>query len=61
MVGGTPFDAREFRRALGCFPTGVTVICTRESDGTPRGFTANSFRQSRRIPDMPQLRRQRAE
>ncbi len=32
-----------FRRALGQYPTGVTVIATVEADGTPRGFTANSF------------------
>ncbi len=37
------FDKREFRRALGQFATGVTVITTRDADGTPRGFTANSF------------------
>jgi flavin reductase (DIM6/NTAB) family NADH-FMN oxidoreductase RutF len=37
------FDALAFRRALGSFPTGVTVIATRQADGTPRGFTANSF------------------
>ena len=39
----TVFDPRDFRRALGVFPTGVTVITTRDCDGTPRGFTANSF------------------
>lgn len=33
----------DFRRALGQFATGVTVITTRDTDGTPRGFTANSF------------------
>lgn len=43
MASEAGFDSREFRRALGCFPTGVTVICTREKNGTPRGFTANSF------------------
>ncbi|MFO1090969.1 MAG: alpha/beta fold hydrolase [Hyphomicrobiales bacterium] len=37
------FDPREFRTALGHFATGVTVISTTEPDGTPRGFTANSF------------------
>jgi flavin reductase (DIM6/NTAB) family NADH-FMN oxidoreductase RutF len=37
------FDAREFRRALGCFPTGVAVITTRDADGTPVGLTCNSF------------------
>lgn len=43
MMGATMFDTRDFRRALGAFPTGVTVVTTREPDGTPRGFTANSF------------------
>lgn len=37
------FDPREFRRALGCFPTGVAIITTRDSDGTPIGLTCNSF------------------
>ncbi|MCB6183029.1 flavin reductase family protein [Leeia sp. TBRC 13508] len=36
-------DPMEFRKALGSFVTGVTVVCTRQPDGTPRGFTANSF------------------
>jgi len=36
-------DPRALRDALGCFLTGVTVITSREADGTPRGFTANSF------------------
>lgn len=39
----TQFDAREFRRALGCFPTGVAIITTRDTDGTPVGLTCNSF------------------
>ncbi len=37
------FDLLEFRRALGAFLTGVTVVTTIEPDGSPRGFTANSF------------------
>jgi flavin reductase (DIM6/NTAB) family NADH-FMN oxidoreductase RutF len=37
------FDLIEFRRALGAFVTGVTVVTTIQPDGTPRGFTANSF------------------
>jgi flavin reductase (DIM6/NTAB) family NADH-FMN oxidoreductase RutF len=37
------FDIREFRRALGTFVTGVTVVTTVDRNGTPRGFTANSF------------------
>ena len=36
-------DDGELRKAFGSFVTGVTVIATREADGTPRGFTANSF------------------
>lgn len=39
----TVIDPMELRKALGAFPTGVTVITTCEADGTPRGFTANSF------------------
>ena len=38
-----PFDIAEFRRALGAFVTGVTVVTTIQPDGSPRGFTANSF------------------
>ncbi|HUS52465.1 MAG TPA: flavin reductase [Thermohalobaculum sp.] len=39
----TEIDSRALRNAFGCFPTGVTIITTREADGTPRGFTAISF------------------
>ena len=38
-----PVDPRAFRKALGSFITGITVIATTQADGTPRGFTANSF------------------
>jgi len=38
-----PFDAAEFRRALGTFPTGVAIITTRGADGKPVGLTCNSF------------------
>ncbi|HEX7891812.1 MAG TPA: flavin reductase [Ramlibacter sp.] len=37
------FDPREFRRALGTFPTGVAIITTRGPDGRPVGLTCNSF------------------
>lgn len=37
------FDPKDFRRALGKFPTGVTVITTRGADGEPIGMTASSF------------------
>ena len=38
-----PIDPISLRRAFGTFVTGVTVITTRDDDGTPRGMTANSF------------------
>lgn len=38
-----PLDPRALRRAFGAFATGVTVATTREPDGAPVGFTANSF------------------
>jgi flavin reductase (DIM6/NTAB) family NADH-FMN oxidoreductase RutF len=36
-------DPGALRKAFGSFPTGVTVVTTRDSDGRPVGFTANSF------------------
>jgi flavin-dependent trigonelline monooxygenase, reductase component len=38
-----PIHQRELRNALGAFATGVTVVTAMQEDGTPRGFTANSF------------------
>lgn len=37
------FDSKEFRRALGSFPTGVAIITTRDFEGEPAGLTCNSF------------------
>lgn len=39
----SPFDPKDFRRALGMFATGVTIVTARAPDGTPVGVTANSF------------------
>lgn len=36
-------DPREFRNALGAFPTGVAVVTTRAASGVPVGLTVNSF------------------
>jgi flavin reductase (DIM6/NTAB) family NADH-FMN oxidoreductase RutF len=36
-------DAQELRRVMGHFATGVTIITTRDKDGTPQGLTANAF------------------
>ena len=37
------FDARDLRRALGQYATGVTVVTTENADGERFGMTANSF------------------
>lgn len=39
----SPFDAKQFRQALGAFTTGVTIVTTRGPDGLDYGLTANSF------------------
>ena len=43
MSEAPTFDAGEFRKALGAFATGVTIITTRAADGAPLGLTVNSF------------------
>ncbi|MGO3029100.1 p-hydroxyphenylacetate 3-hydroxylase reductase component [Pseudomonas helleri] len=42
-VEHVPFDARAFRRALGNFATGVTVVTAATEGGRKVGVTANSF------------------
>lgn len=42
-MSNTEFDAKDFRRALSQFPTGVTVITTTDAEGNPVGVTASSF------------------
>ncbi|RBP80480.1 flavin oxidoreductase [Marinomonas rhizomae] len=37
------FDPKEFRRALGNFATGVTVVTAQDPEGNKVGVTANSF------------------
>ena len=32
-----------FRTVMSCFPTGVTVVATRDAEGQPLGLTVNSF------------------
>ncbi|BAN47360.1 p-hydroxyphenylacetate 3-hydroxylase reductase component [Metapseudomonas resinovorans] len=39
----SPIDSRAFRRALGNFATGVTIVTATAPDGTRAGVTANSF------------------
>ena len=38
-----PADGPAFRRAMGSFPTGVTVVTVACADGTSHGMTVNSF------------------
>lgn len=37
------FNPRTFRNALGCFPTGVTVVTTLRGNSLPVGVTISSF------------------
>ena len=37
------FDPRQFRSALSCFATGVTIVTCLGEDGAPHGVTVNSF------------------
>ena len=47
MTAQTPIpaqiDPRDFRRALGCFPTGVAIVTTLTRDKAPLGLTISSF------------------
>jgi 3-hydroxy-9,10-secoandrosta-1,3,5(10)-triene-9,17-dione monooxygenase reductase component len=36
-------DASEFRKTMGCYATGVTVVTTVAEDGSDVGLTVNSF------------------
>ena len=45
-------DARDFRTALGTFPTGVCLITTMGADGQRAGLTANSFSSVSHEPPM---------
>lgn len=45
-------DQKQFRSALGCFATGVTVVTTRDANGAPVGVTANSYNSVSLDPPM---------
>ena len=45
-------DAPQFRRALGSFTTGVTIVTTQGKDGKDYGLTANSFNSVSMDPPM---------
>lgn len=42
----------EFRRALGQFPTGITIITTLDEQGTPVGMTVSSFNSVSQDPPL---------
>lgn len=46
-----PVDTTLFRRVMGCFTTGVTVI-TAETGGAVRGMTANAFMSGSLVPPL---------
>src|SRR3954451_4135632 len=41
--GQSSIDPRDFRKALGTYATGVTIITATAADGKPYGLTCNSF------------------
>ena len=43
LTSSSDFDGRDLRRAFGSFATGVTIVTTLDAQGSPCGFTANSF------------------
>lgn len=45
-------DPLQFRQAAGQFMTGVTVVTTRDRQGTPHGLTVNSFTSVSLVPPL---------
>lgn len=43
VIDRASVEPRALRRALGSYPTGVTIMTTLRADGTPVGLTVNSF------------------
>ena len=46
------FDAKEFRRVMGLFATGVTIITTRDRKGNFYGLTANAVTSLSLVPPL---------
>jgi flavin reductase (DIM6/NTAB) family NADH-FMN oxidoreductase RutF len=40
---GAPVTSEEFRRACGCFATGISIASVLDAKGAPHGLTVNSF------------------
>jgi 3-hydroxy-9,10-secoandrosta-1,3,5(10)-triene-9,17-dione monooxygenase reductase component len=47
-----PIDADTFRRALGRFPSGVTVVTVRDGDGRDCGMTVSAFSSLSLVPPL---------
>ena len=45
-------DRDEYRRAMGCFATGVAVVTTRDTGGTRVGLTVSSFNSVSQEPPL---------
>lgn len=43
IAASAPATRELFRKLVGGFPAGVTIVTTRDASGTPWGFTASSF------------------
>lgn len=43
MLDAMQFNPRALRDAFGCFPSGITVVTTRDHNGLPTGVTVSSF------------------
>lgn len=48
----TPGDPVDFRQALGCFPTGITIITGLTDNGIRFGLTASSFQSVSLAPPL---------
>jgi len=46
-------EPRDFRSALGCFPTGVCLVTALGPQGKPEGLTINSFSSVSLDPNYP--------
>ena len=55
MSDSSLFDPRAFRRALGNFATGVTVVTAATASGRKVGVTANSFNSVSLDPGFMQI------
>jgi flavin reductase (DIM6/NTAB) family NADH-FMN oxidoreductase RutF len=42
-MGNVDIESEAFRRVMGHYPTGVTVVAARDEHGEPYGLTVNSF------------------